>query len=83
VLGVEEIHVVVLNSVTLMPKSIANYLKQLKLLGFLELKGTGFFFTDRLIEKGKGLHEQKVSDLQPKPEKEKPKFVDETGLPKY
>ncbi len=77
---VNELHEIILSRLTVMPKTIANYLKQLTALGFFTQFEMNLIITDKLIEKGRELAERKQSYLSlDKDEKQ----TDETGLFKY
>lgn len=80
VFNVDQIHLIIMEVHTASARSIANYLKKLCLLKYIDTSGGGFRVTDKLMEQGKILSDKRnmeniVSKVQ--------KSTDETGFFKY
>jgi predicted nucleic acid-binding Zn ribbon protein len=79
IFSVDLLHSLIMNVITAYPKTVANHIKMLKLMGYIELKNDAFYLTDKFMQKGKELHEQKIEPIE-KPEKSE---TDESGFYKY
>jgi hypothetical protein len=79
--SIEEIHLIIFNTVTLMPKTIANYLKMMKVMDLIDFdQSGGIVLTDKLLKLGKKLYEKKI---EPIVELEKETKTDDLGFFKY
>jgi hypothetical protein len=83
IFSVDTLHGLIMNIITVYPKAVANYLKQLKVMEYIELKNNAFYLTDKFMEKGKELHETKITPLElPTGNIEETK-LNESGFYKY